>query len=116
MRYRRLDNGDMTFGNQQGDFLRDTPETVGQAVMTRLRLWLEEWFLDITEGTPWQQAVLGKYTRKTIEPAIRSRILNTEGVTDIEAFETIIDSENRKVTINATINTLYGQARLIEVI
>lgn len=116
MRYRRLDNGDMTFGNQQGDFLRDTPETVAQAVMTRLRLWVEEWFLDISEGTPWQKAVLGKYTRRTIEPAIRSRILNTEGVTDIESFETIIDSENRKVTINATINTLYGQARLIEVI
>lgn len=111
MRYRRLDDdGDMTFGSQQADFLRNTPETVAQAVVTRLKLWLGEWFIDQTEGTPYQQAILGKHTRASIEPAIRSRILETQGVTGIEQFNLSIDPDERKVTINATISTEYGPA------
>lgn len=111
MRYRRLnDDGDMTFGSQQADFLRNTPETVAQAVVTRLKLWLGEWFIDQTEGTPYQQAALGKNTTASVEPAIRSRILETQGVTSIDSFELDFDPDERKATINATISTEYGQA------
>lgn len=111
MRYRKLDmNGDMTFGSQQADFYRNQPEAVAQAVWTRLRLWVGEWFLDQTEGTPYQQAILGKHTRASIEPAIRSRILETQGVTGIEQFNLSTDPDERKVTINATISTAYGPA------
>ena len=113
MRYRKLsDEGDMTFGSQQADFLRNTPETVAQAVVTRLKLWLGEWFIDQSEGTPYQQAALGKHTRASIEPAIRSRILETEGVTSIESFDMSVDPDERKVTINATINTAYGSVEV----
>lgn len=111
MRYRRLDvSGDMTFGSQQADFLRNTPETVAQAVITRLKLWLGEWFIDQSEGTPFQQAVLGKHTRNSIEPAIRSRILETQGVSSIDSFDLSINADERIVTINATISTQYGAA------
>lgn len=98
----------MTFGSQQADFLRNTPETVAQAVVTRLNLWAGEWFLDTAEGTPYVQAALGKYTRQTIEPAIRQRILETENVTAITAFDLQFDPDNRKVTIQATIDTAFG--------
>lgn len=117
MRYRKLDvDGDMLFGNQQGDMLRDTPETVAQAVITRLRLWLGEWFIDQTDGTPYQQAVLGKYTSQTIEPAMRSRILDTQGVTAITAFEALFNPDSRAVTVNATISTIYGETQLVGVV
>jgi len=117
MRYRRLDdNGDMTYGNGQSDFLRDTPETVAQAVMTRLNLWVGEWFLDIEEGTPYAQAALGKYTTETIEPALRQRILETDGVTGIADFGLQFDRDGRKVQIQATIDTDYGQAVLTGVL
>lgn len=110
MRYRRLDeDGDMTFGSQQADFLRNTPETVAQAVLTRLRLWLGEWFIDQSEGTPYQQAVLGKNTRDSVAPAMRARIIETQGVKSLDAFEFLFDAEERKATINATITTVYGQ-------
>lgn len=98
----------MTFGSQQADFLRNTPETVAQAVVTRLGLWLDEWFLDSTEGTPYAQAVLGKYTRQTVEPAIRQRILQTENVTGITEFGIQFDPDERKVFIQATIDTTFG--------
>ena len=117
VRYRRLtETGDMTFGSQQADFLRNTPETVAQAVVTRLGLWLDEWFLDSTEGTPYVQAALGKYTQQTIEPAIRQRILETENVTAITAFDLQFDPDERKVTIQATIDTTFGPTTLVGVV
>lgn len=113
MRYRKLDQtGDMKFGNQQADFYRDQPEAVAQAVWTRLRLWSGEWFIDTSEGTPYQQAALGMHKSKTVEPAIRSRILGTEGVTGIEEFSLVINPDDRVVSIAATINTTYGSATL----
>lgn len=111
MRYRKLDqNGDMTFGNQQADFWRDVPEAPAQAVLTRLRLWRGEWFVDVTEGTPYEQAVLGMHTSQTVEPAIRRRILGTQGVTEIESFGMVRNPDTRVVSINAVVNTQYGTA------
>ena len=109
MRYRKLDSaGDMKFGHQQYDFLQDTPETVGQAVQTKLALWVGEWFLDTDEGTPYEQAMLGMGKSKSIEPAIRKRILETEGVTEIEFLELLWNPDTRQSGINVTINTEYG--------
>ncbi len=117
MRYRKLDtNGDMNFGNQQADFYRDNPEAVAQAVWTRLRLWVGEWFIDTTEGTPYQQAALGTNKKSTIGPAIRERILGTQSVTSIESFELLIDPDNRVATISAVINTAFGSTQLQGVI
>ena len=105
----------MVFGHGQADYLHDSPETVAQAVATRLRLFRGEWFLDQTEGTPYAPAILGKHTRITHDFAIRQRVLETEGVTDIEAFESVFDGETRKLTVNIRINTVYGAAVLQEV-
>jgi hypothetical protein len=113
MRYRALDsNGDMTFGNGQLNFLRDTPETVAQAVLTRLRLWVNEWFLDSSEGTPYQNSALGTGKLKSIKPAIRYRILQTQNVTSIESLELDYNSQTRNVQIRVTINTAFGQTTL----
>jgi hypothetical protein len=117
MRYRKLDiNGDMTFGNQQADFYRDSPDAVAQAVWTRLRLWVGEWFVDTTEGTPYQQAALGTGKSATISPAIRQRILETENVTSIESFGLAIDPDSRTASISTTINTAFGVVQLQGVI
>lgn len=110
MRYRRLDaNGDYSFGQQQADFFRNVPEAVGQAVLTRLYLFTGEWFLDTTDGTPWRTDVLGKYTRATYDAVIKSRILDTTGVTGIAAYSSIFDENTRKLSVVATIDTVYGQ-------
>jgi hypothetical protein len=102
MIYRALDaNGDY----QIGVFLADSPAAVGQAVVTRLMLWKGEWFLDVTDGTPWLQDITGNNTNYDFE--IQSRILDTPGVTDIVAYSSTV--VNRRLSVTATINTLYGQ-------
>jgi hypothetical protein len=104
----QLVDGDMQFGAGASNFLVDSPEAVAQSVLTRLKLWTGEWFLDDTEGTPYLGAVLGTGTRKTFEPALRERILGTPGVSRISDITTNVDSENRTGSFRATIDTIYG--------
>lgn len=110
MRYRKQDeNGDYTFGSGQDDFFRDSTEGVGQAVKTRLLLWREEWFLDVEEGTPYLQGVIGKFDEQVRETVLRTRILGTEGVRSILEFTSNIDRENRKLSVSVLIDTIYGE-------
>ncbi|WP_175992604.1 hypothetical protein [Burkholderia vietnamiensis] len=109
MRYRKEDaNGDYVFGGGDNDFLVNTPETVAQAVLTRLRLLRGEWFLDTTAGMPWFPDVIGKYTTGTADAAIRECILGTTGVTEITSYSSSRDPETRTLNVAVTINTIYG--------
>ena len=116
MRYRKLDaNNDYSFGSGALNFWQDVPDAVAQAVATRLRLWAGEWFLDVTEGTPYQVGALGKHTKDSVDPMIRDRILSTQGVTGIANYSSVLNPTTRKFTVSATINTVYGQATIQEV-
>lgn len=108
MQVRKLDaGGDMVFGHGGLGIIENSPEGVAQCVMTRLALWQGSWFLDIDEGTPWIEDGLGK--RMLVENVVKDRILGTEGVESIESFEALLDPDTRRITITATINTIYGQ-------
>lgn|SRR5574343_392757 len=117
MQYRKLDSaGDYTLGSG-ADFHVNTPETVAQAVVTRLRLWTGEWFVDTTDGTPWDTEILGKrLQRKNPDSAIKRRILETPGVTEITEYSSTFDGETRKFSVTATINTDYGLASISEIL
>lgn len=109
MRYRKLtSSGDYSFGNNLQDFYIDVPAAVGQAVQTRILLWLGEWFLDINEGTPFMTGILGKHSKATADSTLQERILGTQGLVDLASYESVIDPETRTMSVTATIDTLYG--------
>jgi len=111
MRYRKLDaSGDMVFGGDQAAFFRDVPEAPAQACMTRLQLYLGEWFLDTSDGTPWKTKVLGKHTEATRDPVIRARILGTQGVSSISTYASQVNRDTRAFAAQANIETSYGPA------
>ncbi|AMX20341.1 hypothetical protein ACT4VJ_16365 [Acinetobacter baumannii] len=113
MRYRKLDeNGDYSFGQGQNNFHINTPEGVAQAVMTRLKFWVGEWFADTSDGTGWTTDVLGKYTDHLFELMIRQRILETQGVLRIDSFDSQFNGETRTLSIQSSITTIYGPADL----
>lgn len=117
MRYRELaKDGDYVFGVGKSSILVDSPEAVGQAVKTRLLLKTEEWFLDVTEGTPYATDILGTGTKPTYDAAIRERILDTEGVTEIVAYKSDLDATTRGLLVTATIATRYGQITVEQVL
>ena len=113
MRLRRLDaRGDMTFGQGQGNLWIDQPEGVGQLVMTRLRLNYGEWFIDQTQGTPWNTEVLGERTAATRDLVVRDRVLDTIGVADIPSYGSRVDLNTRSWSATMTLSTVFGPAAL----
>jgi hypothetical protein len=115
VRIRRVDAaGDMLFGQGQANFWRDVPDAPAQLASSRLHLEQGEWFLDTSDGTPWRTRVLGNRTAGTRDPVIRSRILGTQGVKQIVAYDSVLDRETRGFAVQATIETAYGQTQLRE--
>jgi len=116
MKYRKLSpSGDYTFGNGLKNFYINEPNAVGQAVQTRLLLFLGDWYLDTTEGTPYFSGVLGKSNQPQADIVIRDRTLNTSFggqllVTDITAFTSKLNPDTREYSVTETIDTIFGQA------
>lgn len=110
MRVRKVDaTGDMIFGGNQAAFHRDVPEAVAQVVESRLQLWEGQWYLDLDEGTPYETQVLGKRTEAMRDPALRARILDTPGVTEIARYDSVLNRETRGFTVAATISTAFSR-------
>ena len=109
MRYRKLSpTGDYQFGNSQADFYRDVPEAPGQAVKTRLTLWVGEWYLNILSGTPYLQNILGKKRQEQADAAVQDRALRTLGVTSLGNYESRVNENTRKLSITFDVNTEFG--------
>lgn len=106
---------DMTFGNGLADYA-ERAEAVAQNVKTRLLLLQEEWFLDTRAGVPWLQKIMVKPVRLLLANTIIKRtMLQTVGVTKIVKYSTSFDRETRRLTVAATLNTIYGETIDIKV-
>lgn len=108
MTVRRLDpeTGDIVTSGQQ--FIVDREE-IAQTVKTRLALFLGEYFRNITDGTPWYEQILGKFSSlDTVEAVLRARIANTLGVVRLTSFDTDFDLDTRNYSVRAGILTEFG--------
>lgn len=104
-----ITGGDMTFGRGARNFLVDSPLAVAQAVLTRLKLWQGEWFLDLAAGTPWLQQVLGKPRGPgSPDAAIRARITGTPFVTRLTDYASSYTATTRSFTVSGKITTAFG--------
>lgn len=103
-------DGDICFGHNANDYLVNTPEAVAQNVRTRLALWQGQWFIDTDEGTPYLQQILGKQSAADL--VIKSRILETPGVQQIDEFEAVLDPNTRRLTVQVKLTTNYGPASI----
>jgi len=113
MRYRKQDeNGDYTFGSGLNNFHIDNIDAVAQAIDTCLKLWVGEWFGDVTDGTGWSQAILGKHSQNLYELTLRQRVLETRGVLGIQGFQSQLEPNTRRLTVNMLVDTIYGQTDL----
>lgn len=109
MTVRKLDaDGDLALGPQE--FLTGyTAEEVAQNVVTRLKFFLGEWFLNTADGTDWFGSVLGKGSALVSrESVIRRRILLTPGCAGMTAFSVTTDIATRELSVSASIVSASG--------
>lgn len=117
-RYRRMSwneedelriGGDYTWGQSERNYLVDSPTAVAQAVLTRLKLWQGEWFLNLQEGVPYLQQILGHPPGANVpDSAIRARILGTPYVTRLTDWASTYDPNNRNFTVSCKLFTAFG--------
>lgn len=114
---RRLSpTGDMMFGQGLANYARRA-EACAQNVRTRLRLVLGEWFLDDDAGVPYLEQVFADHTPlPTVEAVIKGTILATTDVQAVTAVVMTLDRAARRLSIAATVTTIYGETVNIQVI
>ena len=99
----------MLFGHGIRDFLIDSPTTVAQAILTRLRLWAGEWFLNLNEGMPYLQQILGHAPSGNIpDSAIRATIQGTPYVEYVTDYASYWASSARSFTVSCKVYTSFG--------
>jgi len=101
-------NNDIFVLNGRFAVVSEGAETV-QHLRTRLRFFLGEWFLDITEGVPYFQQILKKpFDIAKVETLLKSEILNTPNIKNLTRFESSFNGDTRKLTINFDAETTFG--------
>lgn len=87
-----------------------------QGVLTRLRLFRGEAYLDTTAGFPWLEEVLvDNPDIKAIETELRETILGAPNVVDIISLDLSLDPESRRLTIEFNALTDFGETGAIQV-
>lgn len=114
MRYRRLVNGEPSYGQGRADFLVDIYATA-QAIETRLKLFTGEWWEDVYDGLPVWTDLLGfsGSDKNKSNSIISKRILETklgkvQLVTGISNLTNTYDAYNRRFSYSVTAKSLYG--------
>jgi hypothetical protein len=110
--YRSLGDGyDPLWGQGQSNFKTDV-DAVGQAILTRLSLFLAEWWEDQQDGTPYWQQILGASAslrqQQAISLILQSRILATPYVLSVGNVQTQFDARTRSFTFYAEVKTQFG--------
>lgn len=111
MIYRRQTaTGDYTFGQNNLDYLSQK-EATAQAIKTRLKLLLGEWWEDTEDGLPLFQQILRQRNTaegmQTIDLLIKERINNTPHVLEITAFKSW--TEGRAYKAEISVDTDFGE-------
>lgn len=116
MKYRMLDeNGDYILGSRKNMFYTGA-EAVGQAIKTRLKLLLEEWWENTEDGLPLFQQILGSFGGEDnlggVDLIVQERILSTQDVIGIKDFNRNFNFKTREYTFSAVVETIYGDVEI----
>lgn len=107
MAFRNLDeNNDWTFGKGKNNYVRGNA-AVALDIKTRINSWFGDCFFAQTEGIDWINRLGSKNQRRLLEADLRREILQTQDVTGIINFDTIL--EGRNFTANYSVSTAFSE-------
>lgn len=90
-------------------------ESVAQALRIRLLTFRGEWFLDLDNGVPYYQDLLGqKFDQITAQAAFREAIVGTDNVDEILSLSTSFDGATRTLNVSWAVTTTFDSDATIE--
>ena len=101
-------SGDFVFGRGKASYITDS-EAVAQNVVTRLREFRQYWFANVQSGINWIGLLGARNTQKQIENAVRTTVLQTQGVASLDDFSLTMNRQARHATISVTYTDVYSQ-------
>lgn len=109
MRVSGLDeNDDWRFGRSKAAYITRA-EAVRQNVVTRLRSFATDFFLDTDACIDWIDLLGRKGTQEEILRNVERVTLATEGVTNITQLELTVKTSERKATIMLSFGTIFDE-------
>lgn len=79
-----------------------------QGVTCRLRLFLGEWFLNLTHGVDWQDILGEKFNETLLYAEMQKQILATPGVIGIVTLSATFNNETRAANVTFVAATAFG--------
>ena len=108
MRVSGLDkNLDWRFGKGRAAYKRDA-DAIAQNILTRLRSFLGDWYLDTEIGIDWLKLLGNLGTEKRILRAVESTVMQTDGVLSIQELKIIRRDSTRGVKIRIRYTDVFG--------
>jgi len=98
--------GDWTFGRGLSGYLQGTA-AVKQMVQTRLREFVNDWFLDTAAGIDWIRLCSGRNTQPELLREVRRVVLATDGVLTLDYLSVDLDRQTRALSIALRVGTIY---------
>lgn len=116
MRDLLLTDGELSVVN--GDLATvDGEAALRQDVLTALRLFKGEWFLDTDQGVPYFDKILGQKNISTAElrRILAPVVMGREGVVSLDSCRVTIDNATRSATVRLTATTDLGRLTALAV-
>ena len=111
MRVSGLDsNRDWKFGKGRAAYKRNA-DAIAQNILTRLRSFLGDWYLDTETGIDWLKLLGNLGTEKRILRAVESTVMQTDGVLSIQELKIIGRDSSRGVTIRIRYTDVFGTSK-----
>ena len=101
-------DGDWRFGRGKAVYLRNS-DAIRQNVVTRLRSFTDDWFLDTTAGLPWFELLGNRGTKQRIIDEVEAVVLATDGVRAIERLRVTGPDRNRATTIEIDVVDIFNE-------
>jgi len=98
--------GDFIFGRGKASY-KTKSNAIAQNVVTRLRSFKNDWFLDIDAGSDWIDIMSSKSNTDNIKSAVEKSVLQTVGVKSISKLEIEEDRKNRAISIIINYNDVF---------
>jgi hypothetical protein len=114
MIFRALDiDGDWTFGKGTSGYLTKI-DALKANLSTRTKEWKGECFFALQDGIDWNN-YLDIGTKTLFDADLQRNWLKAFGVLRIDSYVSVLDPASRKLTVTASLFTIYGTLSLSEV-